>query len=93
MAINIVYPINGATYPVTNPATGALASHYFTSSFSVTHSGDDDVEWGFDDFTLGKTRFYDMFSLQFVYKLPGGKHKLWVKSGEVTKEVKFKIGA
>jgi hypothetical protein len=47
--INIVYPINGATYPLTDPGPGPLRSAYFTSSFSVTCSGGPHkVEWGFD---------------------------------------------
>lgn len=37
--VNIVYPINGATYPITDPAPGLIKSSYFTSSFSVTCGG------------------------------------------------------
>jgi hypothetical protein len=90
--VNIVYPIHGETYPIMNPAPGPLSSHYFTSSFSVTCQGDHDVEWGFDTTTVGKAVFYDMFSAQFVYKLPGGSHEFWVKSDCGDSAVKFKIG-
>ena len=29
--VNIVYPINGASYPITDPAPGALKSAYFNN--------------------------------------------------------------
>ncbi len=92
--VNIVYPISGATYPITDPPTGPLKSHYFTSSFSVTCQGDHTVEWGFDgNPAIGKSTFYDMTSVQFVYKLPGGTHVFWVKADCGKSEVKFSIGA
>ncbi|MEP7323350.1 MAG: hypothetical protein ABI761_15605 [Saprospiraceae bacterium] len=94
MAINIVYPINGGTYPITAPSPGVLKSAYFTASFSVTQGGDDAVDWGFDNSAaIGKSKFYDMISVQQVYKLPGGRHIFWVKSGGSTKSVRFRIGS
>lgn len=91
--VNIVYPINGGTYPITNPAPGPLDSAYFTSSFSVTCSGDHAVRWGFDSGpAVGSATFYDQFSGQFVYKLEGGTHLFWVISDCGRSEVKFNIG-
>src|SRR5512135_2743596 len=77
--VNIVYPINGATYPITDPGPGALKSAYFTSSFSVTCAGGPHkVQWGFDKMKpLGTSSFYDQTSVQFVHKLPGGAHLFW----------------
>jgi len=37
--VDIVYPISGATYPITDPPTGPLHSAYFTSSFGLTCAG------------------------------------------------------
>ncbi len=91
--VNIVYPINGSTYPITDPASGPLKSHYFTASFSVTCGGDHSVEWGFDNQPVGEARFYDMISVQQVWKLPGGKHTFWVRSDCGEDEVAFKIGS
>jgi hypothetical protein len=91
--VNIVYPIDGGTYPITNPAPGALFSAYFTSSFSVTCSGGPwDVRWGFDGTTVGSATFYDQFTSQFVHKLPGGTHIFWVLSDCGDQRVKFDIG-
>ena len=94
-SVNIVYPINGGSYPITDPAPGALNSAYFTASFSVTcGGGPHEVKWGFDASpALGKAKFYDMISVQFVHKLPGGIHYFWVDAGNCGKaKVKFKIG-
>jgi hypothetical protein len=92
--VNIVYPINGAIYPMTDPASGVLKSAYFTASFSVTcGGGGHKVEWGFDNApALGKAMFYDQTSIQFVHKLPGGSHLFWVKSDCGENRVKFRIG-
>lgn len=91
--VNIVYPINGASYPITDPAPGVLNSAYFTTSFSVTCKGDHKVQWGFDSSpAVGSSTFYDQTSVQFVYKLPGGDHVFWVKSDCGTNRVKFRIG-
>lgn len=92
--VNIVYPIDGGTYPITDPAPGALLSAYFTSSFSVTcPGGQHSVKWGFDNTTVGSATFYDMFSAQFVHKLPGGTHIFWVTSSCGDSRVKFSIGS
>lgn len=92
--VNIVYPIHGGTYPITGPAPGVLNSAYFTSSFSVTCQGDHSVEWGFDGGpAVGSATFYDMFSAQFVHKLPGGTHTFWVTTNNCgDSKVKFDIG-
>lgn len=91
--VNIVYPIHGGVYPITNPAPGPLLSAYFTSSFSVTCSGGPyNVKWGFDVTTVGTATFYDQYSTQFVHKLPGGNHLFWVISDCGDSRVKFDIG-
>lgn len=92
--VNIVYPINGASYPKMDPAPGRIRSAYFTSSFSVTCAGGPrSVKWGFDGAApLGTSRFYDQTSVQFVHKLPAGAHVFWVRSSCGENKVKFKIG-
>lgn len=92
--VNIVYPINGGVYPITNPPPGHLSSAYFTSSFSVTCGGGPHrVQWGYDAApALGNSSFYDQTSVQFVHKLPGGNHLFWVKADCGASEVKFKLG-
>lgn len=92
--VNIVYPISGGTYPITDPAPGPLHSAYFTSSFSVTCAGGaHKVEWGFDAApAVGQATFYDQMSAQLVHKLPGGIHLFWVKADCGSKEVRFRIG-
>jgi hypothetical protein len=92
-SVNIVYPINGGGYPITDPPSVGVKSAYFTSSFSVTcGGGPHSAKWGFDDKTLGSAEFYDQMSEQFVYKLPGGKHTFWVKSDCGSAEAAFAIG-
>ena len=92
--VNIVYPIDGESYPITDPAPGRLSSAYITVSFSVTcGGGSHKVEWGFDrSGALGSATFYDQISVQFVYKLLGGSHVFWVKSNCGSDAVKFIIG-
>jgi hypothetical protein len=91
--VNIVYPIDGDVYPITGPAPGVLQSAYFTSSFSVTcQGGQHTVKWGFDGNTVGTATFYDMYSAQFVHKLPGGNHIFWVNSDCGDSRVKFSVG-
>lgn len=91
--VNIVYPIDGGIYPITDPLPGALFSAYFTSSFSVTcPGGQHSVKWGFDNTTVGSATFYDQFSAQFVHKLPGGDHIFWVSSSCGDSRVRFRIG-
>ena len=47
-AVNIVYPINGETYPKTDPHCD-VKSAYFAASFGVTCTGGPHtVKWGFD---------------------------------------------
>ncbi len=94
--VNIVYPIHGGTYPITDPGPGGLSSAYFASSFSVTYGGDHAVKWGFNSSKFGEAAFYDEVSVQFVHKLPGGTHVFRVTSdcGKVPMgEVKFRIGS
>lgn len=92
--VNIVYPISGESYPITDPAPGALNSAYFTSSFSVTcGGGPHTVKWGFDGTSVGSGTFYDMFSAQFVHKLPGGWHTFTVSSDCGNSTVRFYIGS
>lgn len=91
--VNIVYPINGASYPIMDPAPLKIKSAYFTSSFSVTCAGGShNVKWGFDSSSVGSSNFYDQTSVQFVHKLPAGTHVFWVKSDCGQNRVKFKIG-
>ncbi len=92
--VNIVYPINGGSYPIMDPGPGNLSSAYFTASFSVTcGGGSHNVKWGFDSApALGSSNFYDQTSIQFVHKLPGGRHVFWVKSDCGKNVVKFNIG-
>jgi hypothetical protein len=92
--VNIVYPISGGFYPITDPAPGHLLSAYFTSSFSVTcGGGPHKVSWGFDASpALGSSSFYDQTSVQFVHKLKGGSHTFWVKADCGASEVRFKLG-
>ncbi|MEK6406107.1 MAG: hypothetical protein AABN34_04000 [Acidobacteriota bacterium] len=90
--VNIVYPINGATYPISDPDC-KVKSAYFTASFSTTCAGGPHaVKWGFGTVTLGDAKFYDQFSGQFTWKLPAGAHNFWVKSDCGQADVKFKIG-
>ncbi len=91
--VNIVYPINGGTYPVTDPAPPRLNSAYIPASFSVTcKGGGHRVKWGFDAMALGNAEFYDEISIQFVHKLPGGEHVFWVRSDCGENKVKFRVG-
>ncbi len=91
--VNIVYPIDGGTYPITNPAPGPLESAYFTSSFSVTcQGGPYNVRWGFDSTTIGSAVFYDEYTTQFTHKLKGGDHLFWVISDCGESRVSFRLG-
>ena len=94
MAVNIVYPISGETYPKRDPMSPAV-SGYFTSSFGVTCGGGPrSVKWGFDSSSvpLGKASFYDEISVQFTHKLPSGTHVFWVDAGGCGKSrVRFRI--
>lgn len=89
--VNIVYPIEGETFPKIDPAC-KIQSAYFAASFSVTCSGDHNVKWGFDGGGVGEAAFYDEFSAQFTWKLPSGSHTFWVESDCGSNSVKFEIG-
>ena len=90
--VNIVYPINGGSYPISDPAGVNLNSAYLTFSFSVTRSGGSNtVEWGVDNQTLGSAKYYDMYSAQFVWKLAGGTHEFWVRGDSGSDSVKFTV--
>lgn len=92
--VTIVYPISGGSYPITDPAPGALHSAYFTASFSVTCAGGPHtVKWGFDGNSIGGAEFYDQLSAQQVWKLPGGKHVFHVEAGRCgSDKIEFSIG-
>jgi hypothetical protein len=92
--VNIVYPINGAAYPVMDPPPGKLLSAYISASFSTTcKGGPHKVTWGFDGLpALGSASYYDQTSIQLVYKLPAGPHEFWVKCDCGENRVKFIIG-
>ena len=90
--VNIVYPINGGTYPISNPAPVNPNSAYLTFSFSVTKGGGSyRVEWGIDNQTLGNANYYDMYSAQFVFKVAGGKHEFWVRGDSGSDSVTFTV--
>jgi hypothetical protein len=90
---NIVYPINGETYPISDPAPGALDSAYVTASFSLTCAGGPhSVKWGFDNNGVGGAEFYDQLSVQFVHKLSGGQHTFFVLSKCGDDRVEFAVG-
>ena len=95
--VNIVYPIDGSTYPIMDPAAGPLSSAYLTFSFSLTAGGGPtSVHWGVDEDELGTAKFYDQFSAQQVWKLAGGEHKFWVTTtgggGSLDDSVGFMVG-
>ena len=92
--VNIVYPIEGASYPIVGINPGVpFDSAYFTLSFSTTCSGGPyNVTWGFNGVAVGNGTFYDQMSVQFVHKLPSGTHTFWVTSDCGDDRVKFEIG-
>lgn len=91
--VNIVYPINGATYPLVDPQPAdPISSLYQPFSFSTTCPGGGHmVQWGVDGDTLGEARFYDEFSAQFVMKIAGGTHVFWVRSSCGENRVEFRV--
>lgn len=96
--VNIVYPIHGRTYPITDPGPGTLDSAYITTSFCLTLGGGPaEVEWGIDSESLGKASFYDQFSAQQVWKVPGGPHRFWVRANQAgtvhNDAVSFDVGS
>ena len=89
--VNIVYPIQGESFPKIDPRPN-LQSAYVTFSFSVTKSGGPyNVKWGVNNQTLGEATYYDQFSAQFVWKLPGGKNEFWVKGDSGSDAVTFTV--
>jgi hypothetical protein len=89
--VNIVYPIDGASYPIIDPDC-KVKSAYFTASFGATCAGGPrNVKWGVDTSSLGSAKFYDQFSAQFTWKLPAGTHTFWVESACGNAKVKFTI--
>lgn len=91
---NIVYPIDGVTYPIQNPAAGNLDSAYISLSFSATRGGGPHtVEWSVDGNPLGQCKFYDEMSGQQVTKLAGGNHEFVVTTSYGASEsVRFRVG-
>lgn len=91
--VNIVYPINGGTYPKVDPQPAdPISSVYQPFSFSVTcPGGQHTVEWGVDGTTLGEALYYDEFSSQFVMKIAGGMHVFWVRTDCGDNKVQFKV--
>jgi len=92
-AVNIVYPVDGDTYPIVDiTPIGVVNSAYFTASFSTTcPGGQNTVKWGFDGNSTGSATFYDQFSAQFVHKLAAGVHTFKVVSSCGAESVTFKI--
>jgi len=89
--VNIIYPINGGTYPVGGglPTGGA---EYINASFSVTcQGGAHTVVWGFNGTQVGSEGFYDQVIVQQTYKLPAGANSFFVKSDCGSDLVRFKV--
>jgi hypothetical protein len=93
--VQIIYPLNGMKYPITDPPPGKLRSAYVPISFGVINTGGPHtVQWGFDEAPIiGKLKCYNQATVQQVYKLRGGVHTFWVKTNNGQSAVKFKIGA
>ncbi len=95
--VNIVYPVESATYPISDPTPNKPKSAYVTFSFSLTLGGElATVTWGVDRTKLGEAKFYDQYSTQQVWKLRGGIHRFWVRAkrgGEsLSDAVTFAVG-
>ena len=79
--VNIVYPIESATYPISDPNPKKPKSAYVTFSFGLTLEGDlATVTWGVNRTKLGEANFYDHYSTQQVWKLRGGINRFWVRA-------------
>lgn len=92
--VNIVYPIDGANYPIGGGIQPGIQSLYFAASFSVTcKGGAHTVKWGFDGNGIGEAQFYDEFTAQFTYKLGAGAHVFFVSSDCGDAKVEFKISS
>ena len=89
--VNIVYPIDGGTYPIID-ADCKVKSAYFTASFGVTCAGGPrTVKWGVDGTSLDSAKFYDQFSAQFTWK-PGAKVVSITPPGRQTKSFTVQVG-
>jgi len=89
--VNIIYPINGGTYPVGGglPTGGA---EYINASFSVTcQGGAHSVTWGFNGTPVGSKDFYDQAIVQQTYKLPAGTNTFFVRSDCGSDIVRFRV--
>jgi hypothetical protein len=89
--VNIIYPIDGGSYPVGGglPTGGA---EYINASFSVTcQGGAHRVVWGFNGSAVGNDTFYDQVIVQQTYKLPAGTNSFFVKSDCGSDYVKFRV--
>lgn len=79
--VNIVYPIESATYPISDPNLKKPKSAHVTFSFGLTLEGDlATVTWGVNRTKLGEAKFYDQYSTQQVWKLRGGINRFWVRA-------------
>lgn len=89
--VNIVYPIQNESFPKTDSQSTPNSANV-AFNFSVTKSGGSyNVEWGVDNQTLGQATYYDMFSTQFIWKLPSGKHEFWVRGDSGSDSVTFNV--
>jgi len=89
--VNIIYPINGGTYPVGGGlATGG--AEYINASFSVTcQGGSHTATWGFNGTPVGSGSFYDQVIVQQTHKLPAGTNTFFVRSSCGSDIVKFRV--
>lgn len=86
-SIQIVYPVEGGTYPVAK-SDGLASSAYVTVSFSMTSAGGPrKMKWGFDGEALGTTTFYDQCSVQFTWDFSAGGHSFHVAADDGSKAV------
>jgi hypothetical protein len=96
--VNIVYPINGDTYPITTPPVppGSAAFAEVTASFSATRpvgvpNGPHNVTWDFDGVAVGGANFFDQVTVQFVYQLAAGPHQFTVNAPWASDTVSFSV--
>lgn len=91
--ISITAPLARELYPVADAVLGAIGSAYLDVSFSITREGGPhDVEWGFDEETLGRAPFYDDLIVHFAHRLSGGTHSFYVRSDYGHEKVTFTVG-
>ena len=77
--LNIIYPINGASYPFGDSRIDKLIQMVrIPFSFcSTLAEGPHKIEWGFDNDTVGSGTFCDQIAVHGVYRLMSGWHKFW----------------